>query len=88
MNASALIRKLKSPPALCAAVLLLGLWLRWPLLEPQWQHIDEQAFIDYPLGFWSGDLNPHFFNYPTLFMYTVAAALQVLYACGWPSVDT
>ena len=37
--------------------------------SPEWQHIDERAFIVHPLGFWSGDLNPHFFNYPTLHFY-------------------
>ena len=50
-------------------VLALGMWLRWPMPSPEWQHIDERAFIVHPLGFWSGDLNPHFFNYPTLHFY-------------------
>lgn len=79
MNTATLIQKLKSPPALCAAVLLLGLWLRWPLPEPQWQHIDEQAVIDYPLGFWSGDLNPHFFNYPTFHLYLLSLLYYIYY---------
>ena len=51
------------------AIFLLALWLRWPWPTPQWRHIDEQFFIYCSLGFWSGDLNPHFFNYPTLQFY-------------------
>ena len=39
--------------------------LRWPHPQFQWQHLDERAFVIVPLGYWSGDLNPHFFNYPT-----------------------
>ena len=50
-------------------ILALALVLRWPFPEPQWSHGDEWAFTVHPLGFWSGDLNPHFFNYPTLQFY-------------------
>ena len=50
-------------------ILILALFLRWPLAEPHWYHGDEWAFTVHPLGFWSGDLNPHFFNYPTLQFY-------------------
>ena len=60
------------------ALFALGLYLRWPLPSPEWQHIDERAFILHPLGFWSGDLNPHFFNYPTLHFY-LASALYYLH---------
>jgi len=59
-------------------VLLVALGLRWPFPEPQWMHVDERAFILYPLGFWSGDLNPHFFNYPTLPLY-LSSAVYYLY---------
>lgn len=55
-----------------AVVLAAGLWLRWPNPEPGWTHVDEGAFVTYPLGFFSGDLNPHFFNYPTLQLYLAA----------------
>ncbi len=41
------------------ALFFVGLYLRWPLPAPEWQHVDERAFILHPLGFWSGDLNPH-----------------------------
>ena len=74
-----LIDRLKTPPLIWGAILLLALWLRWPLPEPAWQHVDEQAFIDYPLGFWSGDLNPHFFNYPTFHLYLLSAFYYFYY---------
>jgi|TARA_B110000495_G_C23033200_1_gene616029 hypothetical protein len=43
-----------------------------------WSHGDEWAFIIHPLGFWSGDFNPHFFNYPTFQLY-INSALYYLY---------
>ena len=58
---------------LTVLILILAFWLRWPFPEPQWTHVDERAFILYPLGFWSGDFNPHFFNYPTFPLYVVSA---------------
>ncbi len=64
--------------ALLAAVATLALWLRFPFPEPGWQHVDERAFILQPLAFFSGDLNPHFFNYPTLQLY-LASAIYWLY---------
>lgn len=60
------------------AILLLAFALRWPWPLPEWTHVDERAFVLYPLGFWSGDLNPHFFNYPTLTLY-LASALYYVY---------
>ena len=32
---------------------------------------DETTIIQVVLGFFTGDLNPHFFNYPTLYMYII-----------------
>ena len=43
-----------------------------------WTHFDEIAFIVLPLGFWSGDLNPHYFNYPTFHFY-LSSLLYLLY---------
>ena len=60
------------------AIVLLALALRWPFSSPEWSHVDERAFVLYPLGFWGGDFNPHFFNYPTLTLY-VASALYYVY---------
>ncbi|MDA0334946.1 MAG: hypothetical protein O2782_07270 [bacterium] len=58
-------------------ICLVALWLRLPIPEPLWQHVDERAFLLQPLGFVSGDLNPHFFNYPTLQLYLSAALYRV-----------
>lgn len=57
----------------------LALYLRWPLSGLDWSHVDERAFILYPLGFWSGDFNPHFFNYPTFHLYLVSALYYLYY---------
>ncbi|MFP6590983.1 MAG: tetratricopeptide repeat protein [Candidatus Latescibacterota bacterium] len=54
-------------------VFLVALLLRWPLPEPAWLQVDERSFVEFPLGFFGGDLNPHFFNYPTLHFYLCAA---------------
>ena len=59
-------------PWLLGGTVLLSLWLRWPLPAPEWSHFDEESLVLIPLGFWSGDLNPHFFNYPTLQFYLVS----------------
>ena len=68
--------------------MLLALALRWPVPTPAWTHFDEIAFIVLPLGFWSGDLNPHYFNYPTLHFY-LSSLLYLLYylATSAESVD-
>ena len=60
------------------AILLLALALRWPVPAPSWTHFDEIAFIVLPLGFWNGDLNPHYFNYPTFHFY-LSSLLYLLY---------
>src|SRR5204863_421965 len=41
---------------------------------------DEEKLIGAALGVFQGDLNPHFFLYPTLFIYVMAAAFAVLFA--------
>lgn len=61
-----------------ALLLLVGLIVRWPVPSMPWTHIDEKAFVNHPLGFFSGDLNPHFFNYPTLQLY-LASTLYLGY---------
>ena len=55
-----------------------ALWLRWPAPAPEWVHVDEWVFLLNPLKIWSGDLNPHFFIYPTLHIY-LCSALYYLY---------
>ena len=66
-----------------AVILLAALWVRWPVPSMAWTHIDEKAFVNHPLGFFSGDLNPHFFNYPTLQLYLAAG----LYYAYWLTTD-
>ena len=63
------------------AIFALALLLRWPYPAPEWMHGDERAFILYPLGFWGGDLNPHFFNYPTLQFYLTSILYFLYYVC-------
>jgi len=60
-------------------ILLAALLLRWPFPTSPWTHGDEWAFIVHPLGFWSGDFNPHFFNYPTLQLYLTSALYYLYY---------
>ncbi len=67
-----------------ALLFLLGLYLRWPYPSPGWIHIDERVFLINPLKLWSGDLNPHFFIYPTLYIYLTAA---LYYGCYWLGPD-
>ena len=67
---------------LLAALFLFALWLRWPYPAPEWTHVDEWVFLLNPLKLWSGDLNPHFFIYPTLHIY-LCSALYYLYYLLW-----
>ena len=66
-------------------VFLVALLLRWPLPEPAWLQVDERSFVEFPLGFFGGDLNPHFFNYPTLHFYLCAALDYVWFLCPAPT---
>ncbi|NJR38838.1 MAG: phospholipid carrier-dependent glycosyltransferase [Leptolyngbyaceae cyanobacterium CSU_1_4] len=43
---------------------------------------DETAMISRALGFFSGDLNPHFFIYPTLYMYVLFGVYAAYYGIG------
>ncbi len=63
--------------SLIVSALLLAALLRvWALSFglPSWLHPDEYSFVFFPLNFWSGDLNPHFFTYPTLQYYLLSLA--------------
>src|SRR5437773_9188179 len=61
-----------------------GLGLRlWGLrfgLPHDFARPDEEKLIGAALGVFQGDLNPHFFLYPTLFIYVMAAVFAVLFA--------
>jgi hypothetical protein len=60
---------------LAAALRLRG--LRFGL--PHRLHWDEPTIVNRAVRFGSGDLNPHFFAYPTAFMYLLAAEYGALY---------
>jgi 4-amino-4-deoxy-L-arabinose transferase-like glycosyltransferase len=62
---------------------LAALWLRWPSPLPAWSHFDEIAFVVLPLGFWGGDLNPHYFNYPTFHFYLISLCDYLAWMTGW-----
>ena len=64
-----------------AAILGVVLVVRWPFPEPRWElgGGDEWAFVVHCLGFFSGDLNPHFFKYPTLHFYLTSVLYYLYY---------
>jgi len=76
-----------SPPtALLAALLVLGaavrLWgigfgLPHPMTRP-----DEEFIVSVALRFFSGDFNPHFFEWPSLYFYVVHLVFRVMSAVG------
>ena len=79
-----------------AAVALIGalaLALRIWVLDfglPSGLHPDEFSFVFIPLNFFSGNLNPHFFTYPTFHYYLLALvylsffAWEYLFGAGLP----
>ncbi len=69
--------------ALAAFVRFQGIGFGLPYLEAR---PDETTIVEHAMGFWSGDLNPHFFAYPTFFMYMVSGlgALKAGLAGSYP----
>ncbi|MBT6145917.1 MAG: hypothetical protein HOH74_10825, partial [Gemmatimonadetes bacterium] len=65
------------------ALVLAAVLLRWPMPFPAWSHFDETAFVVLPLGFWGGDLNPHYFNYPTFHFYLTSICYYLAWMVGW-----
>ena len=62
--------------ALLVFLVALGGGLRLWVLDfglPSWLHPDEFSAVFFPLHFFSGDFNPHFFTYPTLHYYLLGA---------------
>lgn len=65
-------------PLILSAGVLLRLWgITWGL--PFLYNADEPHFINTAVSFGSGDLNPHAFKYPTLWMYVLFAAYGFYY---------
>ena len=76
-------RQILSFRRLLWVLMAVALVLRWPMPEFDWNHFDESSFVVLPLGFWGGDLDPHFFNYPTFHFYLVSIAYFLYYCLGW-----
>ena len=72
--------------ALLAAILILASLVRFWGLRFGLPHTetrpDESVIVGLAEQFWSGDLNPRFFRYPTLQMYLTAVAFGADYAQG------
>lgn len=66
--------------ALAVAVRAVGLDFGTPLLHCR---PDERTILNLVLRFGSGDLNPHSFNYGSLWLYVLAAAYGAYFALGW-----
>ena len=64
------------------AILMLGACLRffpiWFGLTYQYSRPDETEAVGHALGMLGGDLNPHFFHWPSLTFYLFAAVFSVL----------
>lgn len=66
---------------LAALAVIVRLWgLGFDL--PQVYHVDEAWFGAKAIGYFSGDLNPHFWHVPSLYTYLVAAAWGVYFLLG------
>src|SRR3989338_2425921 len=59
----------KTPARVLGVLLLVALLLRLPGINFGLNHPDEHLIINHALAFGTGDLNPHMFYFPTLFLY-------------------
>ena len=71
---------------LLAIILLTALTVRllgvtWGL--PYVYDTDEALLVNHAMAFGTGDLNPHFFIYPSLYMYVLFAMYGLSYVIGW-----
>ena len=46
---------------------------------------DESTLVNKALAMGTGDLNPHFFNYPSFHFYVLACIYGFFFICGWAS---
>ncbi len=70
---------------LLTVILILAAWLRargvgWGLPYPY--HPDEGSILFHSLAFGTGDLNPHWFRWPSLLMYVMFAVYGAYYVVG------
>jgi 4-amino-4-deoxy-L-arabinose transferase-like glycosyltransferase len=64
---------------LALAVRLLGINYGLPYVY----HPDEALLVNHAVAFGTGDLNPHFFGYPSLYMYILFLIYGLSYVIGW-----
>lgn len=70
---------------LIVGLIILGLLVRllgigWGL--PFFYHVDEKGFGRFTIGYFKGDLNPHFFQVPSLYTYLTASVWAGYYLGG------
>lgn len=83
VDISVAIPRMKRINYLLLAIIALGFLCRVIGLNFGPYHADEHRIIYHSLAFGTGDLNPHMFYYPTLFMYLLFAVYGVFYAIGF-----
>jgi hypothetical protein len=69
-----------------AIILVLALTVRLVGIHyglPYVYYPDEALLVNPAMGFGTGDLNPHFFLYPSLYMYVLFLIYGLSYAIGW-----
>ena len=64
---------------LALAVRLLGINYGLPYVY----NPDEAILVNHALAFGTGDLNPHFFGYPSLYIYVLFLIYALSYVIGW-----
>src|SRR5215510_2987789 len=64
---------------LALAVRLLGINYGLPYVY----YSDEAVLVNPAAAFGTGDLNPHFFIYPSLYMYVLSCIYGLTYTFGW-----
>jgi len=77
--------KRRTEIALLLAILIVAVWIRvwgirWGLPHPY--HPDEGTILFHAMGFGTGDLNPHWFRWPSLLMYVMFGVYGVYYVAG------
>jgi hypothetical protein len=65
--------------ALALAVRLLGINRGLPYVY----YPDEAVLVNHAVAFGTGNLNPHYFIYPSLYMYVLFLVYSLSYAVGW-----
>ncbi len=87
--ARAAIERMHTPSLWLALIVAVGLTLRlWGLsfgLPQLYCRPDETTLVNKALSIAAGDPNPHFFNYPSLHLYSLAVVYGGFFALGWLS---